>query len=104
MDMCKRFHVYYKPLSPILQEVLFPVYPGSIFIFLATVYKRRPFAFFEKHLFSKKAAVQAAPMLQARTKRPSTSAASSTIITALLLELFCFLFRFILPWPFAELL
>lgn len=41
--MCKRFHAYYKPLSPIPQDALFPVYSERIFVFLATVYKRRLF-------------------------------------------------------------
>ena len=41
--MCKRFHAYYKPLSPVLQDVLFPFYPGMRFVFLLTVHKRLPF-------------------------------------------------------------
>lgn len=41
--MCKRFHAYYKPLSSIPQDALFPVYSERIFVFLATVYKRRLF-------------------------------------------------------------
>lgn len=43
-------------------------------------------------------------MLQARTSSPSTSAASSTIMTALLPEFFRFFLQFVFPRPFAELL
>ena len=86
--MCKRFHAYYKPLSPIPQDALFPVYSERIFVFLATVYKRR--------LFSEKQGItggQAAPMLHARTASPSSKTTSRTMNTVLLPVLLCFFLR-----------
>ena len=104
--MCKRFHAYYKPLSPILQDVLFPVYPGMRFVvFIATVHKRRPFLPAKNDHFLKAGVSHCSHAPGTHQQAPAPATASSTINDCLIAGIFSVSFyNLYFRGPLAELL
>ena len=102
--MCKRFHAYYKPLSPIPQDALFPVYSGTRFLFFWQLCTKDGLFSWQKTDHFLKAGVSHcshAPGTHRQAPAPAT--ASSTINDCLIAGIFlCFFLRFAMSaalWP-----